>query len=151
MYKKIFLLLILIISVSACDYTAVHSNKENEIEIKITETTGDTEINNYISKELKRKSKSSSEKIQIKINSNFSKRILAKDTKSFATDYELKVIGNFEMKKNNKSQSFTIIEKFRYKNLNDNYEQNNYEEMIKRNLAKTIVSKLNLRINNFKW
>tara|TARA_B100001939_G_scaffold72529_1_gene60733 strand:+ start:2163 stop:2615 length:453 start_codon:yes stop_codon:yes gene_type:complete len=150
MYKKIFLLLILIISVSACDYTAVHSNKENEIEIKITDTTGDTEINNYISKELKRKSKSSSEKIQIKINSNFSKRILAKDTKSFATDYELKVIGNFEMKKNNKSQSFTIIEKFRYKNLNDNYEQNNYEEMIKRNLAKTIVSKLNLRINNFK-
>ena len=135
---------------SACDYTAVHSNKENEIEIKITDTTGDTEINNYISKELKRKSKSSLEKIQIKINSNFSKRILAKDTKSFATDYELKVIGNFEMKKNNKSQSFTIIEKFRYKNLNDNYEQNNYEEMIKRNLAKTIVSKLNLRINNFK-
>lgn len=151
MYKKIFLLLILIISVSACDYTAVHSKKGNEIEIKITDTTGDTEINNYISKELKRKSKSSSEKIQIKINSNFSKRILAKDTKSFATDYELKVIGNFEMKKNNKSQSFTIIEKFRYKNLNDNYEQNNYEEMIKRNLAKTIVSKLNLRINNFKW
>ena len=82
MYKKIFLLLILIISVSACDYTAVHSNKENEIEIKITDTTGDTEINNYISKELKRKSKSSSEKIQIKINSNFSKRILAKDTKA---------------------------------------------------------------------
>ena len=151
MYKKIFLLLILIISVSACDYTAVHSNKENEIEIKITDTTGDTEINNYISKELKRKSKNSSEKIQIKINSNFSKRILAKDTKSFATDYELKVIGNFEMKKNDKSQSFTIIEKFRYKNLNDNYEQNNYEEMIKRNLAKTIASKLNLRINNFKW
>ena len=61
MYKKIFLLLILIISVSACDYTAVHLIR-NEIEIKITETTGDTEINNYISKELKRKSKSSSEK-----------------------------------------------------------------------------------------
>ena len=52
--------------------------------------------------------------------------------------------------KNNKSQSFTIIEKFRYKNLNDNYEQNNYEEMLKRNLAQIIVSKLNLRINNFK-
>jgi len=150
MYKKIFLLLIIIISLAACDYTAVHSNKENEIEIKITDTTGDTEINNYLSKELKRKSKNSSEKIQIKINSNFSKRILAKDTKSFATDYELKVIGNFELKKNDRSQSFTIIEKFRYKSLNDNYEQNNYEEMIKRNLAKTIASKLNLRINNFK-
>ena len=86
----------------------------------------------------------------IKINTNFTKRILAKDTKSFATDYELKVVGNFELNNNDTSQSFTISENFRYKNLNNNYEQNNYEKMIKRNLTKTIVSKLILRINNFK-
>ena len=112
--------------------------------------SGDKEINNYLSKELEKKSKASSEKIEVIINTNFSKRVLAKDTKSFATDYELKVIGNFELKKEDKSQSFTITEKFRYKNLNDNYEQKNYEAMIKRNLAKIIVSKLGLRINNFK-
>ena len=149
MIKKI-ILLIYIILISACDYSPIHSNKENSIEINITSITGDAEINNYLSKELKRKSKSSSKKINVKINTNFTKRILAKDTKSFATDYELKVVGNFELKNEDNNQSFVISENFRYKNLNNNYEQSNYETMIKRSLAKTIVSKLRLRINNFK-
>ena len=148
MIKK-FLFIILILFSYGCDYSPIHSIKENNIEIKITDIAGDNEINDFLSKELK-KSKNSKEKIEVKIITSFSKRILAKDTKSFATDYELKVIGNFELKKEDKSQSFTITEKFRYKNLNDNYEQKNYEAKIKRNLAKIIVSKLGLRINNFK-
>jgi len=150
MLKKVTIFLILIIFVSSCDYTPIHNNKKNNIEIKITNITGDQEINDYLYKELKRKSKNSSKKIEIKINTDFTKRILAKDTKSFATDYELKVVGNFELRNEDNSQEFTISEKFRYKNLNDKYEQNNYEKMIKRNLTKTIVNKLSLKINNFK-
>ena len=150
MLKKITTFLIFVIFISGCDYTPIYSDKKDSVEIRITSITGDAEINDYLSKELKRKSKSSSKKIDVKINTNFTKRILAKDTKSFATDYELKVVGNFELNNNDTSQSFTISENFRYKNLNNNYEQNNYEEMIKRNLTKTIVSKLLLRINNFK-
>ena len=111
--------------------------------------SGDKEINNYLSKELEKKSKTSSEKIEVIINTNFSKRVLAKDTKNSATDYELQVIGNFELKKDDKSKSIKITEKFRYKNLNDNYEQKNYEKMIKLNLAQIIITKLNLSINNF--
>ena len=149
MLKKFVLFIILVLLISGCDYTPIHSIKTNNTEIKITSMSGDKEINNYLSKELEKKSKASSEKIEVIINTNFSKRVLAKDTKSFATDYELQVIGNFELKKNDKSKSIKITEKFRYKNLNDNYEQKNYEKMIKLNLAQIIISKLNLRINNF--
>ena len=149
MLKKITTFLIFIIFIYGCDYTPIYSDKKNSVEINIISITGDAEINDYLSKELKRKSKSSSKKIDVKINTNFTKRILAKDTKSFATDYELKVIGNFELKKDDKSKNIKITEKFRYKNLNDNYEQKNYEKMIKLNLAQIIISKLNLRINNF--
>ena len=151
MLKKFVLFIILVLTTSGCDYSPVHSIKTNNTEIKIISMSGDKEINNYLSKELEKKSKGSSEKIEVIINTNFSKRVLAKDTKSFATDYELQVIGNFELKKGDKSKSIKITEKFRYKNLNDNYEQKNYEKMIKLNLAKIIISKLNLRINNFKW
>ena len=150
MLKKFVLFIILVLLSSGCDYSPIHSIKTNNIEIKIISMSGDNEINNYLSKELEKKSKASSEKIDVIINTNFSKRVLAKDTKSFATDYELKVIGNFELKKGDKSKSVKITEKFRYKNLNNNYEQKNYEKMIKLNLAKMIISKLNLRINNFK-
>ena len=149
MLKKFVLFIILVLLSSGCDYSPIHSIKTNNTEIKIISMSGDKEINNYLSKELEKKSKASSEKIEIIINTNFSKRVLAKDTKSFATDYELQVIGNFELKKGDKSKSFKITEKFRYKNLNDNYEQKNYEKMIKLNLAQIIISKLNLRINNF--
>ena len=150
MLKKFVLFLILVLFTSGCDYSPIHSIKTNNIEIKIISMSGDKEINNYLSKELEKKSKASSEKMEVIINTNFSKRVLAKDTKSFATDYELQVIGNFELKKDDKSKSIKITEKFRYKNLNDNYEQKNYEKMIKLNLAQIIISKLNLRINNFK-
>ena len=149
MLKKFILFTILVLLTSGCDYSPIHSIKTNNTEIKIISMSGDREINNYLSKELKKKSKASSERVDVIINTNFSKRILAKDTKSFATDYELKVIGNFELKKDDKSKSIKITEKFRYKNLNDNYEQKNYEKMIKLNLAQIIISKLNLRINNF--
>jgi hypothetical protein len=150
MLKKFVLFIILVLVISGCDYSPIHSIKTNNIEIKIISMSGDKEINNYLSKELEKKSKASSEKMEVIINTNFSKRVLAKDTKSFATDYELQVIGNFELKKDDKSKSIKITEKFRYKNLNDNYEQKNYEKMIKLNLAQIIISKLNLRINNFK-
>ena len=150
MLKKFVLIIILVLLTSGCDYSPIHSIKTNNTEIKIISMSGDKEINNYLSKELEKKSKASSEKIEVIINTNFSKRVLAKNTKSFATDYELQVIGNFELKKGDKSKSIKITEKFRYKNLNDNYEQKNYEKMIKLNLAKIIRSKLNLRINNFK-
>ena len=139
----------LVLLSSGCDYSPIHSIKTNNTEIKIISMSGDKEINNYLSKELEKKSKASSEKIEVIINTNFSKRVLAKDTKSFATDYELQVIGIFELKKDDKSKNIKITEKFRYKNLNDNYEQKNYEKMIKLNLAQIIISKLNLSINNF--
>ena len=149
MQKKIFLFLFLIIFTLGCDYSPIHSKKENNYNVKITSLSGDNQINSFLEKELKRKSKNSSEIIEIKINTNYSKRILAKDTKSFVTDYELKVVGNFELKIDEELQSFSIIEKFKYKNLNNNYEQNNYENIIKKNLTKAILSKLNFRINNF--
>ena len=149
MLKKFVLFIILVLLSSGCDYSPIHSIKTNNTEIKIISMSGDKEINNYLSKELEKKSKASSEKMELIINTNFSKRVLAKDTKSFATDYELQVIGNFELKKDDKSKSIKITEKFRYKNLNDNYEQKNYEKMVKLNLAQIILSKLNLRINNF--
>ena len=149
MLKKFVLFIILVLLSSGCDYTPIHSIKTSNTEIKIISMSVDKEINNYLSKELEKKSKASSEKIEVIINTNFSKRVLAKDTKSSATDYELQVIGNFELRKDDKSKSIKITEKFRYKDLNDNYEQKNYEKMVKLNLAQIILSKLNLRINNF--
>ena len=98
MLKRISIFLILIIFVYGCDYSPIHTNKKNNIEIKITSITGDQEINDYLYKDLKRKSKNSSEKIEVKVNTSFTKRILAKNTKSFATDYESALLEILDLK-----------------------------------------------------
>ena len=66
MIKKIITFLIFIIIISGCDYSPIHSNKENSVEIKITSITGDAEINDYLSKELKKDQKIHQKKLRSK-------------------------------------------------------------------------------------
>ena len=52
----------------------------------------------------------------------------------------------FELTNLDKAKNFTIEEKFNYKKMSNNYEQNNYEKTIKKNLASLITRKLILRL-----
>ena len=57
------------------------------------------------------KRNSSSEQIDLKIETNSSRRVLAKNSKGFATNYELKVISNFTLTFENQLHTFNIVEK----------------------------------------
>ena len=146
MLKKI-LLLMCVLLFSNCDYSPIHLKNHNfNSNINITHSTGDDEINNYITKEINQKRNISSDQIDLKIETNTSREILAKNSKGLATNYELKVISNFTLTFKNQLHTFNVVEKLSYKSLSNSYEQNNYEKLIKRNFAKSIVSKLNLKI-----
>ena len=146
MLKKI-LLLVCILLFSNCDYSPIHLKNHNfNSNINITHSTGDDEINNHITKEINQKRNISSDQIDLKIETNTSREILAKNSKGLATNYELKVISNFTLTFKNQLHTFNVVEKLSYKSLSNSYEQNNYEKLIKRNFAKSIVSKLNLKI-----
>ena len=128
-----------------------HSSPVLNLKIKILEINGDNEINNYLVSALKRNSKNSGKEIQIRIKTTSSKEVIAKDTKSLATDYKLNTMANFELILENDSKNITFKESFTYKNLNNSYEQGIYEKTIKKNFAQSIVNKLNLRIQNLLW
>ena len=150
MLKKI-LLLVCILLFSNCDYSPIHLKNQNfNSNINIIHSTGDAEINNHITREINQKRNSYSEQIDLKIETNSSRRVLAKNSKGFATNYELKVISNFTLTFENQLHTFNIVEKLSYKNLSNSYEQSNYEKLIKRNFAKSIVSKLDLKISTIK-
>ena len=53
MLKKIILFIILISLTYSCDYSPIHSSKANNIKIEIIYINGDNEINDYISKDHK--------------------------------------------------------------------------------------------------
>ena len=133
---------------SHCDYKPVYS-QQNKVDYKIviTSFTGDKEINDLISTILKRNSKINSNKIlNISFDTKYMKNILAKNTAGTITDYQANVITEFTIEEENNSENFSVNEKFNFQKMTDKYEEKNYEQTIKKNLANTISEKLILRL-----
>jgi len=152
MFKKILTLVFILNFLSNCEYKPIYSssNKSN-YRIIITDLSGDKKLNQYIVQNLKRNSqKSSVEIINIKINSEYSRKIVAKNTLGSTTDYQAKAITKFEINKNEIIEKLQVSEKFNYQKISDSYEEKSYEQTIKKNLASSISQKLILRLSTTK-
>ena len=148
MLKKISFIILLLNLLNHCDYKPVYS-QQNKVDynIVITSFTGDKEINNLISSILKRNSKINSNKIlNISFDTKYMKNILARNTAGTITDYQANVITEFTIEKENNSENFSVNEKFNFQKMTDKYEEKNYEQTIKKNLADSISQKLILRL-----
>ena len=148
MLKKISFIILLLNLLSHCDYKPVYS-QQNKVDYKIviTSFTGDKEINDLISTILKRNSKINSNKIlNISFDTKYMKNILAKNTAGTITDYQANVITEFTIEEENNSENFSVNEKFNFQKMTDKYEEKNYEQTIKKNLANSISQKLILRL-----
>ena len=148
MLKKILFIILSLNLLNHCDYTPVYS-KQNKVNYKIviTSFSGDKDINNLIATNLKRTSNEESDKIiNIVINTQYKKNILAKNSAGSITDYQTNVVTTFEVEKDDESESFSVNEKFNFKKMTDKYEEKNYERNIKKNLANSISEKLIIRL-----
>jgi len=148
MKKKIFLILTIAIMLTACEYQPIYNNSQTKnIKYDFIETKGDQQINKLIANNFKRnQTKLNVEIYKIKINSKFNKFVLAKDKFGSPTDYKLLVTSNFEIENDEQKISLVISEEFVYKNLQENYDQSNYESIIKKNLAEQISEKLRTKL-----
>ena len=149
MLKKILPLIFILNILSGCEYKPIYSssNKAN-YRIIITDLSGDKKLNKYIVENLERNSQKNSVKIiNIKINSKYSREVLAKNTLGSTTDYQARAITEFEINKNEITEKLIIDEKFNYQKILDSYEEKSYEQTIKSNLATSISQKLILRLS----
>ena len=149
MFKKILTLIFILNFLSSCEYKPIYSNSnKSNYRIIITDFSGDKKLNKYIVENLKRNSqKSSVEIISVKINSKYSRKVLAKNTLGSTTDYQARAITEFEINKNEITEKLIIDEKFNYQKILDSYEEKSYEQTIKSNLATSISQKLILRLS----
>ena len=148
MLKKIVFIILSLNLLNHCEYKPVYSKQNNAgLKIMISGFTGDKDINNFIASTVKRSSKNESSKIiQINFNTNYTKKILAKNSAGTITDYQSDVVTTFVIKKDNNTENFVVRDKFNFKKMADKYEEKNYELNIKRNLANSISQKLILRL-----
>ena len=153
MIKKLLILLITLF-LNSCGYTALYKdNNLNNLDFnfKIIETYGDSEINNYILSNLNNYQDTSlDEKIEIKINSNYSKSGISNDKKGKTTSYNLVFETTFDININEKDIRIVIKEKVRINKFDDTFEQKNYEKKIKKDISKLIVDRFINRVSILK-
>tara|TARA_B100001063_G_scaffold92442_1_gene86157 strand:+ start:7 stop:465 length:459 start_codon:yes stop_codon:yes gene_type:complete len=149
MFKKKILIILILIFFTNCEYKPIYSslNKSN-YKIIVTELSGDKKLNKFLVENLIRNSqKNSDEIINIKIDTKYTKAILSKDAAGNVTDYKVNALTTFLVERNQNLEKITLGESFNFQKISDKYEEKNYEQNVKRNLATLISQKLILRLS----
>ncbi len=138
------LILILFFALSNCGYTKIYNNDTNiKIKINVIEAEGDSKINNILISEIKRVSREDFKKeFDVKVNTNYEKQIISKDSAGNASTYNIKLTVNFMIVMNDENLQLNFQEELFIDNNNNLFEQKNYERNIKSNFVSTIVNKL---------
>ena len=147
--KKIIFLSTLLF-IYNCGFSPIYKNLDSvNFNVVVVETSGESEINNYIKSNLKRfNNKKSNKEISISMNSTYKKNVLAKDSTGKNTDYISIVETIFIIK--NKNRKISIKRTFNFKSIDDKFEEANYEKIIKQNLSQIISNELISQLSRFK-
>lgn len=134
----------LLLLLNSCGFQPIYNSKNlQNFSLEIISINGDREVNNFIKNNLKiHLNNLYKNKFSLKITTDYIKNILTKDVQGKATDYELIIQANFEVISNKNNYDFEIIKKFNIKNLNDSFQEKEYERTIKQNLANIITNEL---------
>ena len=149
MYKNLCIIVISAFALLSCGYSTLHSQNSNfDFTISSFEIEGEREINNFIKKKLERYFNNQSfNKFEINLITDFSKITLAKDRKGNSTDIKLIVDINLTYSKvteegKDEIKSISYSESFTIKKDENNYDQKNYERIIKKEMTQLIVNKI---------
>ena len=150
--KKFFINLIIFILLTNCGFSPIYTQKEMfPYNVEIINTVGDRLINNLISNQLNRdEDKSSKNKINIDINTNYKKVISSKDATGAAASYELTVKTELKVSNKNNNKTFVFNERFILDKNENLLDEKNYERTIKHSFASSISSKMIRELNSFK-
>ena len=148
MKKYIYILIFIPFLILSCDYSPIYSNKNNyNFYIEKIELSGDAEINNIISKKLKKYKKiNNGKKLTIKASSSYSKISQTKNLSGKTTNYLVIIKVIFQIKKGDKSEKFTSKEEFLIKNLDNKFNEISLEKIKKENSIDLITNKLIIQI-----
>ena len=150
--KKFFINLIIFILLTNCGFSPIYTQKEMfPYNVEIINTVGDRLINNLISNQLNRdEDKSSKNKINIDINTNYKKVISSKDATGAAASYELTVKTELKVSNKNNNKTFVFNERFILDKNENLLDEKNYERTIKQSFASSIANKMITKLNSFK-
>ena len=150
--KKICTIILILLFTQSCGYTPMYSkNQKVNFYIKSVEfTESDKDLANYLKLNLNNyfEKKDGSEYI-IDANIIYNKTIASKDSAGEIEEYNLSSVAKFIIKSNNFSRTININESFKMENFSDEFQEKEYEDNIKKNIARTMTSKLLFQLSRF--
>ena len=150
--KKIYIIFLILFFTQSCGYTPMYSkNQKVNFYIKSVEfAESDKDLANYLKLNLNNyfKKKNGSEYI-IDANISYKKTIASKDSTGEIEEYNLSSVAKFIIKSNNFSKAININETFKMENFTDEFQEREYEESIKKNMTRSITSKLLFQLSRF--
>ena len=154
MLKKFIYPLFLIFFLSSCGYTPIYlSSSESNFEISNFKIDGDNEINSIVKKKLnKYLNNDYKKKYDVKIFTNYEKVSVTKDVTGNTTNFKLIVnlnlnYVNINTKQKNQSRNIFFSEELIIEKNQNNYEQNNYERIVIKNLTEILTEKIILHLS----
>ncbi len=132
--------------VTACGYKIVNNFENNKYQIKNLTFTGDKNINYILSNNLKKFSNNinASRYFDLEIDSKKDRQISSKNTSGDAETYKIKINISFKIFENQelvKDKSFS--KNMTYNKLVSNFETNQYEKILTKDLTNQIVFDFN--------
>ena len=146
MIKKIFFISFIIIFISGCGYTPIYSKKDQNFKLGQIETLGNAKLNKTIIRNIKnfaKKNPNTSKIFNLEIETNLKKNIKSKDTKGNPKTFQIKIVTNLIINKDEKNSLKKIFSySSTYDTLSSEFELNKNENIIK----KTLISKISQKI-----
>ena len=147
---KIFKSLILLIFISNCGYSIVHKDIEKRnIDVKIIDTRGNTNINAKLVKKLKQLSNNNAEdSIEVNIYSIYQKQIISRTSTGSVDDYKIILTVNYNILVNENIQTINFQQEFKLKNTDESFERQKNEAILIDDFISSSINELFLQISN---
>ena len=150
--KKISLIFLILLFFQNCGYTPIYSKNQNvDFYIEsITFNDGDDDLAEHIKFNLnKYLNQKDGKKYKINANIQYKKVETNKNTLGEAEEYDLFSNIIFKIEGDNLSEIIKIKESSKMDNFNDEFEEREYEQIVKKSMARSIVSKLLIQLSRF--
>ena len=150
--KKIFTIILILIFFQSCGYVPMYSKNQNVnffIE-SVDFQDSDRELANFIKINLNNYLiKNTGIGFRIKSTINYQKITTNKNTEGIIEEYDLIANASFQVTSENIDKTINISEAFKMGNFSDEFQEKEYENNIKKNMARSIITKLLIQLAKY--
>ena len=150
--KKYSIIILILFFIQSCGYVPIYS-KNQKIDfyiLSINFNSSDKELANFIKSDLGNYFKKNAGKsFIISATIDYQKTSVSKSAEAITEEYNLISNAIFQINTENIDKKITISETYKMNNFDDEFEERKYEQTIKKNMSKSIVSKLIQQLTRF--